>query len=172
MNKMITEISDEIMGLIKIESPVIKSTPIGEADREKLENTIESAFGETLVDGYFADMLGQGAVVCHEKHYGSVGVVIPNLYHVVTLATHPTCRGQHIGEQILMEILAKLGKFNLRSKPDRTPANRIYQRIADDNLSITAVDGVAYNVYWKNHSLLEVAVALNYNTQQPSHFKK
>ena len=150
----------------------LKWEPVQNADKIKVKDTIEAAFGETLAHNYFPEMSHQGAVVCYEEGYRVVGVVIPDLYHIVTLARHPLYRGQHLGEKILMEILAKLGKFNLRSKPDRKIANKLYQRVADDSLPIVAVDGIGYNVYWKNHSPFEVAVALAYASSQPSHFKK
>lgn len=171
-NRIVLATPEELRRLTTIENLVIKCDPIEEIDRAKLQVTVEAAFEETLKENYFAEMSHQGAVVCYEEGYRVVGVVIPDLYHIVTLARHPLYRGQHLGEKILMEILAKLGKFNLRSKPDRKIANKLYQRVADDSLPIVAVDGIGYNVYWKNHSPFEVAVALAYASSQPSHFKK
>ena len=172
MGKIVIATAAELGILTTIENPVIKWSPIGEIDRTRLQDTVEAAFGETLKNNYFAEMSRQGAVVCYEGGYRAVGVVIPDLYHIVTLARHPLYRGQHLGEKVLMEILAKLGKFNLRSKPERDGANALYKETADDNVQITSVDQVKYNAYWKNHLPFEVAIALAYMSSQPSHFKR
>ena len=143
-----------------------------EADAGRIRETIEAAFEESLVETYFEEMYRQNALVCFVDDYRSVGVFIPDLYHVATLATHPKFNGNHLGKKLLMEILEKFGKFNLRSKKGREPANTIYRSIADDSSPITSIDGVSYNFYWKNHSPWEVAIARSYAESQPSHFKK
>ena len=147
-------------------------TDIRDADRGKVQETIESAFREALVPDYFDQMHRQNALVCFVDGYKSLGVFIPQLYHVVTLATHKNFAGKRRGERVLRGILAKFGKFNLRSKEGREPANTIYRSIADDSLPINSIDGISYNFYWKNHSPWEVAIARSYAESQPSHFKR
>jgi len=160
---------------------LLELAQIGEAIEKNLEGIVKDSFGMPVSGDYVPYLIQNNAQVyfMHEPGNGIVGaaVVIENPAegvppHLVTLAVPAIYQHQGIGQDIMAELLRYYPKLNWRSKPEREHAKTLYQKIKSDVEPFTAVDGIAYQGYFVNHTQEEKQKAIAYMAAQPAHFKK
>jgi len=149
--------------------------------RKKNRDSIENSFHEELVDNYFKLLEAGGGVSYIAGDYATGGNVMEHPAehvppHLATLWRNPDYRGMQAGENMLRFLLGLYKKINLRSKTDREPVNKMYQKLVEGGLlemreSVQGIDGHLYNHYFASHTPMEAEISSAFMSREPSKLK-